>query len=132
MNERLRYQKKSWLRMKSFSSTLASTILHPTASDEEEGRLVSRASASRRFWKRGIAEDENTTCPNWSCKCLASVPFILLLFSLTLRLPLLLLLLLLWLFLFIASCILSLSSLFTLQGVFVFVNWQCYKSKIIY
>lgn len=43
------YQKKSWLRMKSLSSTPA--LLASTATSFEEGAGGLGAWASRRFWK---------------------------------------------------------------------------------
>lgn len=47
------YQKKSWLRMPSLSSKLGS---RSAPRDEEEGRLGSEATESRRLWNRAGSE----------------------------------------------------------------------------
>lgn len=95
---RMTNQKKSWLRMKSFSSTSTSPMLGFSV---EEKSCESNASESRRFWKRedeldtsAVEEDDcwywrgiTEICPSWTCKCLANVLFILLLSLLFLLLP---------------------------------------------
>lgn len=48
------YQKKSWLRMPSLSSKLDS---RSAPRDDEEGRLGSEATESRRLWNRAGSED---------------------------------------------------------------------------